>query len=134
MRQAVMLVTALTILVVASKQLRADGGGTNGGMTLPPSTSEKLSRTEGVEAVSGDSLGAPWRLVAVPIDRILRPWSQSGCLIFTGRLQGNFSVGNANITNLFDCPTYQTLTLGNNVYDVRIGPYGPPPPVEYPLR
>jgi hypothetical protein len=130
MRQTVMLVAALTILAVASKQLRADGGGTNGGMTLPPSTSEKLSRTEGVEETRGDAT-EPRRLVAVPIDQILRPSSQRGCLTFSGRLHGIFSVGNANITH---CPTYQTLTLGSNVYDVIIGPYTPPPPCEFPLR
>jgi hypothetical protein len=52
----------------------------------------------------------------------------SGTLTFAGKLSGTFSVGNANITSVFNSPTEQKVTLGNNVYDVTIGPYSPPGP------
>ena len=52
----------------------------------------------------------------------------SGTLTFAGKLSGTFSVGNANITNLFNSPTEQKVQLGNNMYDVTIGPYSPPGP------
>jgi hypothetical protein len=54
--------------------------------------------------------------------------ANSGTLTFAGKLSGTFSTSNANITNLFSSPTEQKITLGNNVYDVTIGPYSPPGP------
>jgi hypothetical protein len=52
----------------------------------------------------------------------------SGTLTFTGKLSGTFSASNANITNVFDSPTTQSLKLGDNTYNVVIGPYSPPGP------
>jgi hypothetical protein len=52
----------------------------------------------------------------------------TGTLTFAGKLGGNFSKDNANITNTFTSPLTQTLFLGNDSYTVSIGPYSPPGP------
>src|SRR5262249_11012593 len=50
----------------------------------------------------------------------------TGSLFFTGQLQGQFSSGNANVTNLFDGPISKSITLGNNTYTVDLTSYTPP--------
>ena len=52
----------------------------------------------------------------------------AGTLTFTGKLSGTFSSNNSLITNVFNSPTVQSLTLGGNTYTVTIGPYSPPGP------
>jgi hypothetical protein len=53
---------------------------------------------------------------------------QSGTLTFTGKLSGSFSKDSANITNVFNGPLTQVLTLGVNTYTVTMGQYAPPGP------
>jgi len=54
--------------------------------------------------------------------------SASAVLNFTGQMQGLFSALNANVTNAFDLPITQSVTLGNNVYTVTMTSYTPPGP------
>jgi hypothetical protein len=49
-------------------------------------------------------------------------------LTFTGKLSGNFSANNSNITNLFTGQTSQTVTLGKYDYTVSTVAYTPPGP------
>jgi hypothetical protein len=53
---------------------------------------------------------------------------QSGNLTFTGEFNGRLSRKHADIDNKFTGPRTQTLTLGNNLYTVHIGPFAPPGP------
>lgn len=53
---------------------------------------------------------------------------QSGTISFTGEFNGTLTADSSNIKNTFVGPTTQTLTLGNHLYTVSIGPYGPPGP------
>jgi len=48
---------------------------------------------------------------------------QSGELTFTGHLFGSVALTGASLTNTFDTPVTQTLTLGGNLYTVTIGPF-----------
>ncbi len=52
----------------------------------------------------------------------------SGTLTFTGKLSGTFSAGSSNLTTVFNSPIKQTLTEGNTLFTVTIGPYSPPGP------
>lgn len=54
--------------------------------------------------------------------------SESADLTFTGSLKGPVSKISANVTNVFDAPQTQTVTLGGLLYVVTIGPYTPPGP------
>jgi hypothetical protein len=118
--------------------IAADGGGT-GGVSL---TSEALPKQA---AGNSDIVATNLRIfssatAAVP-DKLQNNGAyvlsltltdstsgNSGTLTFAGKLSGTFSVGNSNITSVFNSPTEQKLTLGDNVYDVTIGPYSPPGP------
>jgi hypothetical protein len=53
---------------------------------------------------------------------------EAGSLTFTGLLNGWFSTSSANIENEFTGITSDFLVLGDNTYEVTIGPYSPPGP------
>lgn len=53
---------------------------------------------------------------------------ESGSLTFTGLLNGTFSTSSANVSNEFTGVTSNFLVLGDNTYNVTIGPYSPPGP------
>jgi hypothetical protein len=53
---------------------------------------------------------------------------ESGTVTFTGKLSGTFSAGSSLITNAFNSPTSEVLTLGGNTFTTTIGPYSPPGP------
>jgi hypothetical protein len=53
---------------------------------------------------------------------------QSGTLSFSGEFNGTLTANSSNITNTFTGATTQTLTLGNHLYTVTIGPYAAPGP------
>jgi hypothetical protein len=52
----------------------------------------------------------------------------SGTLAFTGEFNGTLTANSSNVSNTFTGPTTQTLTLGNHLYTVTIGPYAAPGP------
>jgi hypothetical protein len=54
--------------------------------------------------------------------------SKSGTLVFDGEFNGTISSKSSNITNSFTNDTMQTLTLGQHLFKVRIGPFTPPAP------
>jgi hypothetical protein len=53
---------------------------------------------------------------------------QSATLTFTGKLGGNFSSVNSNVTNAFTGQTSDTVQLGGNTYTVAMTGYTPPGP------
>lgn len=53
---------------------------------------------------------------------------KSGTVAFTGEFNGTLTAESSNIKNTFLGATTQTLTLGNHLYTVTIGPYAPPGP------
>jgi hypothetical protein len=53
---------------------------------------------------------------------------QVGHLTFSGQLQGQFSLANANVTNHFTGPLTQFVTLGKNFFTVTLVSYSPPGP------
>jgi hypothetical protein len=53
---------------------------------------------------------------------------KSGTLSFTGEFNGTLTADNSNITNTFLGQTMQSITLGDNLYTVTIGPYSAPGP------
>jgi hypothetical protein len=53
---------------------------------------------------------------------------QSGTMDFTGMLNGTISEFTAMVRNQFTGDTSQQLILGDNLYEVTIGPYTPPGP------
>jgi len=53
---------------------------------------------------------------------------QSGTLTFTGEFNGTLTAESSNIANTFVGATTQSLTLGNHLYTVTIGPFDPPGP------
>ena len=53
---------------------------------------------------------------------------KSGTLAFTGEFNGTLTPNSSNIKNTFTGATTQTLTLGNHLYTVTIGPYAAPGP------
>jgi hypothetical protein len=54
------------------------------------------------------------------------PSGKQGSLTFSGAFSGTLTAFSANIANKFNGPTSQTLTLGNHLYTVSIGPYAAP--------
>jgi hypothetical protein len=52
----------------------------------------------------------------------------TGTFTFTGQLSGTYSQQNSNITNTFTSPTVVSQVIGNNTYQVTIGPFSPPGP------
>jgi hypothetical protein len=53
---------------------------------------------------------------------------QTATLTFTGKLGGNFSSVNSNVTNTFTGQSTETVTLGGNTYTVGLTGYTPPGP------
>ena len=53
---------------------------------------------------------------------------KSGTLSFTGEFNGTLTADSSNIANTFVGAMTQTLQLGDHLYTVTIGPYGPPGP------
>ncbi|HEY7310164.1 MAG TPA: hypothetical protein VH643_12450 [Gemmataceae bacterium] len=53
---------------------------------------------------------------------------KSGTLAFTGEFNGTLTANSSNIKNTFTGATTQTLTLGDHLYTVTIGPYAAPGP------
>lgn len=53
---------------------------------------------------------------------------KSGTIAFTGEFNGTLTANSSNIKNTFTGPATQTLTLGNHLFTVTIGPYGAPGP------
>jgi hypothetical protein len=51
---------------------------------------------------------------------------KQGTLTFSGAFSGALSAFSASITNQFNSPTSQKLTLGNHLYTVTVGPYAAP--------
>jgi hypothetical protein len=51
---------------------------------------------------------------------------QSGTLTFTGQFDGTLTADSANLRATFTGQTAQALVLGDNLYQVTIGPYTPP--------
>jgi hypothetical protein len=56
------------------------------------------------------------------------PSGAAGTLVFTGRLDGTASAGNANITNTFTGNTTQSVVLGDDLFTVTMTSYTPPGP------
>ncbi len=56
------------------------------------------------------------------------PSGQSATLTFTGKLGGNFSSVNSNVTNTFTGQTTDSVILGDNTYTVAMTGYTPPGP------
>jgi hypothetical protein len=52
----------------------------------------------------------------------------SGTLTFTGAFHGTISAKSSNLVNIFTDATTQSITLGNHIYTVTIGPFTPPAP------
>jgi hypothetical protein len=52
--------------------------------------------------------------------------AKTGSLTFTGALNGTMTAGGAAITNTFTGATTQSLTLGDHLFTVAIGPYKAP--------
>lgn len=53
---------------------------------------------------------------------------KSGTIAFNGEFNGMLTADSSNIANTFVGATTQSLQLGNHLYTVTIGPYGPPGP------
>ncbi len=53
---------------------------------------------------------------------------QSGTVSFTGEFNGTLTANSSNIANTFTGQTTRTLTLGDHLYTVTIGPYTAPGP------
>jgi hypothetical protein len=54
--------------------------------------------------------------------------NKSGTLTSTGFFDGTLSASSSNLSNTFTGATTQTLVLGDNTYEVTIGPFAPPGP------
>jgi hypothetical protein len=52
----------------------------------------------------------------------------SGTMDFTGLINGSVSMFSSNLENTFTGQTQQSMVLGNNLYEVTIGPFTPPGP------
>ncbi len=96
MRLSVMFLAIMVLAFAITGESQADGGGSNGGMTLPPSTAQSFGKT--VED------GRP-------------------TLTFHGKLEGTFSAGSSGLTAVFNAPTIHTFAFGNTTFTVTIGPY-----------
>jgi len=88
-----------------------------------------LKVTSTAPAIGGDTLNTSgaYKIGLVLTDQA--SGSNSGTLWFTGKLGGNFSSSNANVTNKFTGTTSYTWTASNgNVYTVSLTGYTPPGP------
>src|SRR5262249_40002933 len=53
---------------------------------------------------------------------------QTGTINYSGTFNGTLSSKSALISNTFTGPTTQSVQIGNHLYTVQIGPFGPPGP------
>lgn len=72
-----------------------------------------------------DAFNAPYTIIMNITDDASMA---SGQLTFTGTLTGTATTNSANVTNVFDNPQTQMISLGGVDYVVTIGPYVPPGP------
>ena len=53
---------------------------------------------------------------------------KSGTMTFSGAFSGSLSAKSALISNMFTGAQKQSITLGNHLYTVQVGPFAPPGP------
>ena len=83
----------------------------------------QLQTLGSVPVTNPATFNAPYRLTMTIHDAAS---GKSGTLTFTGTLGGWFSSGGASITNRFNSPLNQQLTLGKDNYSVTIGAFASP--------
>ncbi|MCI0458246.1 MAG: hypothetical protein L0Z62_14875 [Gemmataceae bacterium] len=115
--------------------IAADGDGT-GGISLATATDGQALGNSAIGAVVLTTFSSAAGTIDLFTDKAYNLTLEltdqlsgaSGSLTFHGLFNGTLTATAANISNTFTGATTQTLTLGDNVYTVAIGPYSPPGP------